>query len=796
VLIKFVCGSCQARLKIAYEHAGEKIECPECQAALRIPDQEIAGGVVIGGFEIKELIGKGGMGEVYLAHQPSMGRDIALKILPAHLTRNKALVDRFLKEVRNSAQLDHPNIVTAYAAGEDDGIYYMAMGYIRGENLDELLQKGPMDEDKAIGLVRQVAFALRAAWTEHGMIHRDIKPENIIIDHKGNPKILDMGLSKSVHDSAQTATSPDTIMGSPNYMSPEQIDNTDSVDFRADMYSLGTTLYHMLTGLIPFYGGSYIETLKKQSTGQLSDPRTINPEISDSCVFFLERLLAKHPDDRFATWDELIAGLDKVSAGKTDSKHALKTGQSVLVREGPGADHTGPSDTIDLVPKLQTRTGGKPIRKGSPFPALLGLLLILAGVIGGAIYLNNQKNDEEELQGVTAIDTDPDSSDSEPISPPQIPDPIAAQLQASYSEALLFSQANPNAIDESLEKFQQLASAASGTDYAFKIAEQIDRLTRSKESAIQQVIQQLRNQVDNLLLEQKYTEAMTLVDNYSGLYAEETRAGRELVHSRIEREHQKVAAAQEREQQLARIAITRTANKIADHLLDGDVGQAVALLEQTHADMVERVPPESIEQMTALVKDVQGIPETIMQRYASYVGRELDFALKTGQQTLTVKKLNSNNTLTVTKVIRNGDVVLGHSTLSVNYDQLSTKEKLARLAGDSPEMALLRGIIHVESGSLSNARKSFESCGTKVGDLLKLRLDVRLGLAKDPVNSTAPFIRPNNDGHPRFEARPNTGPSGGRNLPGGARNRPADAEPTPTPDKGTSSDATTLKLYN
>ncbi|MFP6904606.1 MAG: serine/threonine-protein kinase, partial [Verrucomicrobiota bacterium] len=333
MLIKFVCGNCTARLKVESTYAGEKIECPECQLGVRVPSNEIAPGVVIGGFEIKKLIGKGGMGEVYLARQLTMDRDIALKILPAALTRDKSLVDRFLQEVRNSARLDHPNIVTAYEAGEDDGVYFMAMAFVKGETLDHILkQRGFMQEADALELIGTVARALRAAWNEHQMIHRDIKPENIMIDHKGIPMVLDMGLSKSIHDQASLATSPDTIMGSPNFMSPEQTQDSVNVDFRTDMYSLGTSLYNMLTGEVPFHGNSYLETLNKQATGQLKDPRNYNPDISESCLLFMERLLAKAPGDRFDTWDALIDGLDQVIRNESFTETGIPAGESMLSR--------------------------------------------------------------------------------------------------------------------------------------------------------------------------------------------------------------------------------------------------------------------------------------------------------------------------------------------------------------------------------------------------------------------------------------------------------------------------------
>ena len=229
------CTSCSAALEVNAKLVGREVECPGCHKIIVVPDASFGPGTTIGGFEIKSLLGRGGMGEVYLAHQNSMSRDVALKVLPRGLVVDKDAIARFLTEVRLAAKLEHTNLVTAYEAGDDSGIYYFAMSYVRGESLDKKLKKeGAFSEHDALGIVRKVASALQYAWEEHGLIHRDIKPANIILDHRGEPKLTDMGLSKSLREK-QGLTVASTVMGTPNYMSPEQAEGKSDINFRADI---------------------------------------------------------------------------------------------------------------------------------------------------------------------------------------------------------------------------------------------------------------------------------------------------------------------------------------------------------------------------------------------------------------------------------------------------------------------------------------------------------------------------------------------------------------------------------
>ncbi|MBM4155696.1 MAG: hypothetical protein FJ221_11815 [Lentisphaerae bacterium] len=348
----FRCGKCGTLLEAGTCDIGQPVECPECHFAFEVPRRRLGPGVKLGGFTIESMLGRGGMGEVYLARQVSMDRQVALKVLPAHLTADPERVKRFLAEVRNSARLDHPNIVSAHEAGDDAGTYYLAMTFVRGESLERRLKReGPLPEAQALGIVRKVACALAYAWAQHRMLHRDIKPANVMVDASGEPRLLDMGLSKCLDDQA-SLTMSSAVMGTPNYMSPEQAEGKADLDFRTDLYSLGAMLYHMLTGELPFAGSSLMETLRKQVSEKLPDPRTRNAGISEAAVAVLERMLAKKKEKRHESWEALIAEIDRVLAGRKPEAKPLDAGDSMMLIARDGR-------TLPMAPASPHRQGGK-----------------------------------------------------------------------------------------------------------------------------------------------------------------------------------------------------------------------------------------------------------------------------------------------------------------------------------------------------------------------------------------------------------------------------------------------------
>ena len=271
----------------------------------------------IGDYEIVDVLGKGGMGTVYRAIHRRMDRTVALKVLRPEISRDPSLRQRFEREVRAVARLSHPNIVAALDAREEDGVYCLITEFIEGDDLrTQVRNKGPLSPSAAIEVVLQVARGLEYAHSQ-GVIHRDIKPANLLRDTSGVVKILDMGLARiehsvADHDSTEL-TASGMMMGTAEYMSPEQARNTKNADARSDLYSLGCTLYFLLTGRPVYRGESAIDTILAHGAQPIpSLPKHAKGDSLSILDGVFQRMVAKKPDDRFQSSSELIAALSSV----------------------------------------------------------------------------------------------------------------------------------------------------------------------------------------------------------------------------------------------------------------------------------------------------------------------------------------------------------------------------------------------------------------------------------------------------------------------------------------------------
>ena len=283
-------------------------------------------GFLLGQYRILDQIGRGGMGRVFKAEHRTMGRTVALKVLAPDLLRTDRAQEMFLREVRAAAQLVHPNIVTAYDANEIDGRYSLVLEYVDGPNLEQLVQRqGPLPVGQACDYLRQIAHGLQCAHVL-GMVHRDVKPANILVqrrglngDDVGLVKISDFGLARLHNPNAADEfsshpgtilTKDNTVMGTPDYLSPEQARNLHKTDIRSDLYSAGCTFHFLLTGQVLFPGGATLDKLIRHGTEKPPSVRDLRPEVPPEVAAILEKLLAKHPKERYQTPAELAAALE------------------------------------------------------------------------------------------------------------------------------------------------------------------------------------------------------------------------------------------------------------------------------------------------------------------------------------------------------------------------------------------------------------------------------------------------------------------------------------------------------
>jgi serine/threonine protein kinase len=264
----------------------------------------------IGKFECRELLGKGGMGSVYLGFDPLIEREVAIKVLPKSLSEDETAITRFLVEARAIGQLNHPNVIAIYDIGRHDDRFFIVTELAPGGNVASLMkEQGRMSFADACGITLHAARGLQAAHSA-GIVHRDVKPENLMLSADKMVKLVDFGLAKAIDRSRQLAiTAKGQILGTPMYMAPEQIEDGD-VDARTDIYSLGATFYHLLTGQPPFDADTITKVLFAHVSGPRPDPRKLAPNLPASCSDVIAKAMAIDPANRYETMGALIEDVE------------------------------------------------------------------------------------------------------------------------------------------------------------------------------------------------------------------------------------------------------------------------------------------------------------------------------------------------------------------------------------------------------------------------------------------------------------------------------------------------------
>jgi beta-lactam-binding protein with PASTA domain len=343
-----------------------------------------------GRYKILKKIGAGGMADVYCAEDQTLGRQVAIKILNDRHAGDEQFVERFRREAQNAAGLNHPNIVSIYDRGEAEGTYYIAMEFLDGRSLKELIvARGPSPIPVAIGYARQVLAALRFSH-RNGIVHRDIKPHNVIVDAEGRIKVTDFGIARA--GAASQMTEAGSIIGTAQYLSPEQARGAP-VDQTSDLYSVGVLLYELLTGTVPFTGDTPVEIAMKHLSQIPEPPSVKRPEVPADLDAIVLRALAKDPADRYASAEEMDADLARIAKGMAIADETHEAATQVL--SGAGLMAAAPT-TISRAPTMVTPpppVSGvyydydyeDPSRSIWPWLFVLGLI-VAAIVVGFVVY--------------------------------------------------------------------------------------------------------------------------------------------------------------------------------------------------------------------------------------------------------------------------------------------------------------------------------------------------------------------------------------------------------------------------
>lgn len=333
----------------------------------------------IPGYQVLEKVGGGCMGAVYKARQSSVDRIVAVKILLPSLAKHPSYVQRFVREAKMAAQLSHPNLVSVIDAGSANGIYYFVMEFVDGQSVGErLAQIKRFEETDALSIALDVATALQHAH-ERGLIHRDVKPDNIML-HKERAKLADMGLARPTGDERWALAEAGLAVGTPFYISPEQARGEVQIDIRADLYSLGATLYHMVTGRPPFEGETSTEVTRQHAENTLTaaPPDHLNDQISSGFGVVVETLLAKDRKNRYQQPKDLIHDLKNLIAGQPPDIAQQSVSHFGRLREGDSLEDSNQLLELQLEIEVKQQKIQNLIKWNAALSISIAVALILA----------------------------------------------------------------------------------------------------------------------------------------------------------------------------------------------------------------------------------------------------------------------------------------------------------------------------------------------------------------------------------------------------------------------------------
>lgn len=372
----------------------------------------ITPGENIGPYRILEQLGSGGMATVYKAYHASLDRYVAIKVLHPAFKANPQFFERFQREARIVAKLEHPHIIPVYDFDEHHGEPYLVMRFVEGDTLKSRMKGTPMPPAEVLNLMRPVCQALSYAHNQ-GVLHRDIKPSNVMVAKDGSIFLTDFGLARMVQ-AGESTLSQDMMVGTPQYISPEQAQGVSNLDGRTDIYSLGVVLFEMVTGRVPFSADTPFATIHDHIYTPLPLPSTINPDIDPAVERMLLKALAKEPSDRFETVDELLKGLE--------------TTLGPLVAAAP----TKVKTTAPAAMPADKTVVDKPKKGGMPWWVWAGsavLILCVAGaIVAGLIrWRRNQQPPPRQVEPASVVDEGQPGQGDQPAPPPQGDQPPPGQ---------------------------------------------------------------------------------------------------------------------------------------------------------------------------------------------------------------------------------------------------------------------------------------------------------------------------------------------------------------------------------
>lgn len=665
----------------------------------------------VAGFETLNKLGEGGMATVWKARQVSLDRIVAIKVLSSQFTADPGDVARFHSEAQSAAKLKHPGIVQVYDASMQEGFYYFVMEFIDGYTVGEWMQRsGPLSEKDALLVAECVGEALKHAWDKEGIIHCDIKPDNIMVDEDGTVKVADLGLARTLSVmSGSSLTQAREILGTPAFMSPEQARGDVRLDCRADIYSLGATLYFMVTGTLLFEGRTDEEIIDLQMEGTVDDPATLNPRLSRGMCLLIESMLAKSPEDRPKNWDAALQDIRRVKR-RLPPHQVLKTDRVSTVRPNRSRPKVAPS-----------RTYMEPDSPASAPWLKWGIAAGAVAVLVGLAILLGRQPPPPPLPAV-AWETEPHTAYPVAAALP-VPGAFADETARDMFEfAKQWAADHPDRVSEAIRKFQEVARQTRGTRYALMANDEVARLNAERNSAVNDVMSELRQATDGLRQERRFMAAANLYRHYQGAYAEESRARRDQAVQRLEELQREWDAGEERRRIESEQRFENTLASVAETLLLEGCASALKALDEVLAESMSADQASVLKTIREAVALAASVNDRIMNSFRAHIGQDAAVDLLSRRIQVRVTAVTPDGVQGQESRPMGSGVI--RSPVVFGLSELAPREKLMRMGRDSdPGVPLAKGLLAYESNALDHARRYFNDAPPPLNELLPSAMD-------------------------------------------------------------------------
>ncbi len=667
----------------------------------------------ITGFEVLEKLGEGGMAAVWKARQISLDRTVAIKILSDRLAADATDIDRFQTEARAAAKLKHPGIVQVYDASAEGGMYYFVMEYVAGYTVGEWVRrKGRLSEKEALLVAECVADALSYAWEREHIVHCDIKPDNIMVDADGTVKVADLGLARTI--SAMNADDDcDEVMGTPAYISPEQAQGLSDLDCRSDIYSLGATLYHLLTGKMLFEGHEQEEIMELQLTSTVPDPMDEVPSLSKGVCWLLERMLCKDRELRESAWEDVRRDIRRVSRGLLPQGKSIPDGASTIQRSQRRSVTAYQRQVRTQVVREATTT---PVIKISVIGGLVALLLIIM-VRGWLAHRSPPPvQAEPSIPEIRYIERN-----TEPV---EREDPVERRARDMHEHARRYEEGHPDQIEAAIALYERVLAETQGTKYSLMAQTSVTRLNAARDRAARQVLDELQHRAEQLAASGDTQGAIALLRAYNGPYAEHTRRERGGLVTQISLHAQERERTDRERQEALVLARDHTLTALADQIAGQDLAGALLAVDHAASSFAEIAADPEWQSLRTVLRDAVQLDDRIINSFARQAGQTVTVEFNAGPRQVVVEAVEDGRVRCRQLV---GSDRMIHSTVTFGLEQLALRERLQRMGSDDDmDVALVKGMLALEAEAFDHAVRFFE----KTHALLAQRLVEATGDAR------------------------------------------------------------------